>query len=172
MATPKALDALNKTKEALVTIKDRLQPVLQKLNEDAFEKESVTAQAQATVALSIGMMKYMGVRLRGLDQGRKADDPLRKELNKMKLVLAEIKKKYAEKTKDGDKTLKKKPPAKQASAKKDTTSTADKKKEAGPSAKDKANESKAPKKIATESNGDKKRKSPASERKPKKRRST
>jgi len=39
------------------------------------------------------MMRYMAARLRGLDQGRKPDDPLRKDLNNMKRVLANITKK-------------------------------------------------------------------------------
>ena len=89
MATPKALAALKKTKEALKDIKTKLEPVVQRLKEDAFDK--TTAQAKATVSLSIGMMKYMGARLQGLDKGRKADDPLRQELNQMRKVLAEIK---------------------------------------------------------------------------------
>ena len=37
-------------------------------------------------------MRYMGARLRGLDQGRKQDDALRIDLNKMKQILADIKK--------------------------------------------------------------------------------
>jgi hypothetical protein len=90
MATPKSLSTLEKTKEAVANIKHRLQPVLQRLRDDEFGE--ATSEAQASVALSVGMMKYMGARLRGLDQGRKADDPLRKELNNMKAVLAEIKK--------------------------------------------------------------------------------
>ena len=91
MATPKALDGLEKTKEALVGIKARLKPVVQRLKSGGFDE--TTSQAQATVALSIGMMRYMGARLRGLDQGRKPDDPLRKELDNMRKVLAAIKKK-------------------------------------------------------------------------------
>ena len=89
MATPKALIALEKTKEAIDDIKTKLELVVQRLKEDAFEK--VTAQAQATVSLSVGMMKYMGARLQGLDHGRKQDDALRQELNQMRKVLAEIK---------------------------------------------------------------------------------
>ena len=98
MATPKALNALQKTKEALDDIKSKLEPVIQRLRDDAFER--ATAQAQATVSLSIGMMKYMGARLQGLDQGRKSDDPLRKELNQMRNVLAEIRARYSEETKE------------------------------------------------------------------------
>lgn len=97
MATPKALNALHKTKEALDDIKSKLEPVIQRLKDDAFER--ATAQAQATVSLSIGMMKYMGARLQGLDEGRKPDDSLRKELNQMRKVLAEIKARHSEEKK-------------------------------------------------------------------------
>jgi hypothetical protein len=92
MATPKALNALEKTKEALAGIKTKLQPVLSRLQDETLD-DGTKAHANATIALSIGMMRYMGARLRGLDQGRNADDPLRKELNNMRRVLAEIKKK-------------------------------------------------------------------------------
>jgi hypothetical protein len=103
MSTSKSLTALEKTKEAVSEITRRLKPVLERLQrEDAAATSgtepttSATApagEAEATIALSIGMMRYMGARLRGLDQGRKPDDPLRIELNTMKRVLAEIKKK-------------------------------------------------------------------------------
>jgi hypothetical protein len=89
MATPKACNALKKAKEAIDDIKDKLEQVVQRLKDDAFEK--ATAQAQATVSLSIGMMKYIGARLQGLDHGRNHDDALRQELNQMRKVLAEIK---------------------------------------------------------------------------------
>lgn len=89
MATLTTMTALTKTKQALEDIKASLEPVIQRLKENAFNE--ATGQAQATVSLSIGMMKYMGARLQGLDQGRKADDPLRQELNQMRKVLAEIK---------------------------------------------------------------------------------
>jgi len=89
MATPKALNALQKTKEAISDIRTKLDLVVQRLKDDAFDK--TTAQAQATVSLSIGMMKYMGARLQGLDHGRKQDDALRQELNQMRKVLADIK---------------------------------------------------------------------------------
>ena len=89
MATLTTLTALTKTKQAIEEIKASLEPVIQRLRDNAFNE--ATGQAQATVSLSIGMMKYMGARLQGLDQGRKADDPLRQELNQMRKVLAEIK---------------------------------------------------------------------------------
>ena len=89
--TKETTAALTKTKQAVSDIQAKLEPVLKRLRTDGFEDDATTNQAQASVALSIGMMRYMGARLRGLDQGRNADDPLRKELNKMKKVLAEIK---------------------------------------------------------------------------------
>lgn len=102
MSKPRAnttdhINSLEKTKTAIDAIKERLQPVIDKVNDDDFGVYS--AQAHATVALSIGMLKYMAARLQGRDQGRKADDPLRTELNNMKRVLAEIKKRTAEKVK-------------------------------------------------------------------------
>lgn len=90
MATTKSLKSLEKSKDAVVAIKEKLLPVLQRLADDKFGE--ATGRAQASVALSIGMMRYMGARLRGLDQGRKADDLLRKDLNNIKRVLAKTKK--------------------------------------------------------------------------------
>ena len=90
MATPKSLSSLDKSKEAVSLIRKRILPVLQRLADDGFGE--ATDRAQASVALSIGMMRYMGARLRGLDQGRRPDDPLRKDLNNIKRVLAMTKK--------------------------------------------------------------------------------
>jgi hypothetical protein len=92
------MKTLQKTKRAIADIQMKLEPVLKKLKRNDFgggdnnHNNNILSQAQASVALSIGMMRYMGARLRGLDQGRSKDDPLRQELNKMKEVLAEIKK--------------------------------------------------------------------------------
>jgi hypothetical protein len=162
MATPKALDALKLTKEALLGIKQRLQPVLQRLTDNEFEE--TTSQAQTTLALSIGMMRYMGARLQGLDQGRKPDDPLRKELNNMKRVLAEIKKKHSTQKKPAEKpsTTTETPPAKSQSAKDKT--------------KDKTAKETDEKKQSTQntpaSSEKKKKKGPNSDRPSKKRRSS
>jgi hypothetical protein len=98
MATRKALDALQNTKDALAGIKLRLQPVLERLGDGSIGEHK--AQAQASVALSVGMLRYMGARVRGLDQGRKPDDPLRKELNNIRKVLAAVQKKNKEKKPD------------------------------------------------------------------------
>ncbi|KAL3915860.1 MAG: hypothetical protein SGILL_005447 [Bacillariaceae sp.] len=89
--TTASTTALAKTKQAVSAIQTKLEPVLKRLRNDDFEDHATTNQAQASVAMSIGMMQHMGARLRGLDQGRNADDPLRKQLNEMKKVLAEIK---------------------------------------------------------------------------------
>lgn len=50
------------------------------------------AEAQAAVALAVCTLRYMGGRLRGLDVGRKKDDPLRMELDKIRGVLVSLKK--------------------------------------------------------------------------------
>lgn len=47
---------------------------------------------QLFFTVAIGTLRYMGARLRGLDQGRKKDDPLRMELDKIRSKLVELKK--------------------------------------------------------------------------------
>ena len=90
MATPKSLSSLEKSKDAILLIRKRILPVLERLGNNEFGE--ATDRAKASVSLSIGMMRYMGARLRGLDQGRRPDDPLRKDLNNIKRVLAKTKK--------------------------------------------------------------------------------
>lgn len=104
MATTKSLASLEKSNEAVLIIKKKLLPVLQRLADDSFGEAN--GSAQASVALSIGMMKYMGARLRGLDQGKKPDDPLRKDLNNIKRVLANTKKSRAAVTKKANSEVK------------------------------------------------------------------
>ena len=99
MATKEALEGLKKTGDALQEIKKQLQPFIHKL-ETAAEGKAL-AQAQAAVALSVGTLRYMGARLRGLDQGR--NDALRQELNEMRRVLTAV-----EKLKDDTDVTKKK----------------------------------------------------------------
>mgnify|MGYP005840697751 CR=1 FL=1 len=116
MATPESIDALCKTREALKEIKKQLEPFLLELsvediteNDDLVEgsskkfsrsqkqenkKKAVTASM--AVALAMGTLRYMGARLRGLDQGRKADDPLRKELNQMRKLMVTLQKRLDE----------------------------------------------------------------------------
>jgi hypothetical protein len=113
MATKEALEALEKTDLALQDIRTKLQPFLAALenhaentssnnNNNKSNKPTATAPAtaplslalsQTAVALSLGTLRYMGARLRGLDQGRSADDPLRKELNHMRKLLVTLSKK-------------------------------------------------------------------------------
>ena len=50
------------------------------------------AEAQAAVALAVCTLRYMGGRLRGLDVGRRKDDPLRMELDKIRGILVSLKK--------------------------------------------------------------------------------
>ncbi len=42
--------------------------------------------------MAIGTLRYMGARLRGLDEGRKKGDPLRVELDNIRSKLMELKK--------------------------------------------------------------------------------
>jgi len=60
------------------------------------------ALAQAAVALSVGTLRVLGARLRGLDRGRKADDPLRKDLNRIRSVLVSVQKAHKEHTDTSD----------------------------------------------------------------------
>ena len=108
--TLKSLTALEKSKEAVSVIKERLIPVLQHLTDDSFG--NATGRAQASVALSVGMMRYMSARIRGLDHGRKVDDPLRKDLNNMKRILAKLTKKSSKTTTTTTTNIKKTTPSK------------------------------------------------------------
>ncbi|CAB9525979.1 expressed unknown protein [Seminavis robusta] len=109
MATSKSLDALEKTRESLKEIKKQLLPFLRDLVGESSENagESVSrpltedekekrAQASMAVALAMGTLRYMGARLRGLNKGRTADDPLRKELNNMRQLMVTLQKKLDE----------------------------------------------------------------------------
>eukprot|EP00934_Nitzschia_sp_Nitz4_P006334 Nitzschia sp. Nitz4//scaffold26_size159584//142269//142700//NITZ4_002517-RA/size159584-processed-gene-0.211-mRNA-1//1//CDS//3329545160//6324//frame0 len=118
MATPsEGVETLTNVKKAIRSIKKNLALVVQRLKDDEFGKD--TAQAQATVALSLGMLKYMSARLQGLDRGRKPDDPLRKELNHLRKTLAEIK---AQKSTESNKSSIS-PPKKKMEATETATST-------------------------------------------------
>lgn len=90
MATKEALDALDKTKAALDNIKDKLKAIAERLHDDDDDERAL---AQAAIALSISTLSVMGARLRGLDKGRAADDPLRQELNRIRKVLLAAQKK-------------------------------------------------------------------------------
>ena len=99
METEKALKTLSKTDEALQQIRTKLQPFLKQLSSDddnaitTSDQRHKRAVTQAAVALSLGTVRFMGARLRGLDEGRRTDDPLRIELNKMRKLLSALQKK-------------------------------------------------------------------------------
>src|SRR5210317_424019 len=101
--TDPKLQPLHKTLHALKEIKVSLMPFLKLLQDDHDAKKTIAdddrkkkhtttqkkkqlltphrrAEAEAAVALSIGTLRYMGARLKGLDRGRKKGDELRKEL--------------------------------------------------------------------------------------------
>lgn len=90
MTKPNHIAAFQSVKESLANIRKELKPFVRKLDSDNPEEK---AQAQSVVALSIGTLRYMGARLRGKDQGRAADDPLRQELDQMRKVLVALEKK-------------------------------------------------------------------------------
>lgn len=117
MATPKALEALEKTHQALNLIQEKLKPFLEQLEEDDDDNhEDVYSEtppaakrprrdqpntntdrhrravAQSVVALSISTLRVIGARLRGQDQGRNANDPLRQKLNQIRTMLKTVQK--------------------------------------------------------------------------------
>ena len=120
------MECLRKTREALKEIQKQLLPFLRDLGVDScdsgVEKEEPAKplstannekviQASMAVALAMGTLRYMGARLRGLDQGRKSDDPLRQELNNMRKRMVTLQKKLdASKKKaiKADETMKRK----------------------------------------------------------------
>jgi len=95
MASLETIQALEKCNDAIQVIREKLKPLLKVLEEDTATAKQ-RAMAQAAIALSIGTLRYMGARLRGLDQGRKHDDPLRQELNHMRKLLVQLQKKQQE----------------------------------------------------------------------------
>ena len=90
MSNAKHINALKSTSEALIKIRKELKPFVKLLDSDDTEQR---AQAQAVVALSLGTVRYIGARIRGKDEGRKQDDPLRQELNQIRSVLVQIERK-------------------------------------------------------------------------------
>jgi len=118
MSESKPLAALQKTQEALQEIRKQLKPFLLELGVDpaadltpneagnkdkalselkqSTASKETTIKASMAVALAMGTLRYMGARLRGLDQGRKSDDPLRVELNEMRKLMVSLQKKLDE----------------------------------------------------------------------------
>lgn len=91
MAPSQSLKSLQQSKSAIQDIHTQLKPFLSRLKEE--NDGHLKAQAQAAVALSIGTLRYIEARLKGKDEGRKAEDPLRQELNHIRKILADIEKK-------------------------------------------------------------------------------
>jgi hypothetical protein len=100
MADEKALLPLKKTSESIKQIKKTLTPFLKLLdkyyNQSSLDKRKEfdiqrIAEAEAAVALSIGTMRYMAFRLKGQERGKKKNDPLRMELDKMRKALVQVK---------------------------------------------------------------------------------
>jgi hypothetical protein len=112
--TDPKLQPLHKTLHALKEIKVSLMPFLKLLQDDHDAKKTIAdddrkkkhtttqkkkqlltphrrAEAEAAVALSIGTLRYMGARLKGLDRGRKKDE-LRKELDQIRGLLVSLRK--------------------------------------------------------------------------------
>ena len=104
--TKPAIEALQKTIESITSIKTALVPFLKVLkndNQTSSKKNSnirsnneqlspyKKKEADAAVALAVGTLRYMGQRLKGLDRGRKKDDPLRQELDKIRGMLVSLK---------------------------------------------------------------------------------
>ena len=107
--TKPAIEALQKTIESITSIKTALVPFLKVLKNDNQTSHSSSKkisnirsnneqlspykkkEADAAVALAVGTLRYMGERLKGLDRGRKKDDPLRQELDKIRGMLVSLK---------------------------------------------------------------------------------
>ena len=105
MATDPKLQPLQKTLHALKEISSSLKPFLKLLRDENTDEKNKNknespstltphkrAEAEAAVALSIGTLRYMGARLKGLDRGRKKEDPLRKELDQIRALLVSLRK--------------------------------------------------------------------------------
>ena len=88
--------ALEASRIAIHDIHIQLKPFLLRIHQNGIDgctDAHLKAQAQAVVALSIGTLRYMRARLEGSDEGRASDDPLRKELNHIRKLVAEIERK-------------------------------------------------------------------------------
>ena len=96
MASQKSLDALEKIRTSLNDIQDNhIGRLLSHL--EASQHPRVQAQAKAALAITMGTLRLMGARLRGLDN---VDPLLRTELNQMRKLLRGVQKKHQ----DGNKS--------------------------------------------------------------------
>jgi len=104
MSDKKALEPLKKTHQSLLQIKETLTPFLILLdqyhnqtsdlykssNNPTYSKQEI-AEAEAAVSLAMGTLRYMAHRLKGEIKGKKKNDPLRMELDKMRKTLVQCK---------------------------------------------------------------------------------
>ncbi len=100
MSDEKALLPLKRTSEALKQIKVALTPFLilldkyhnqsSETSKSTFDKQDI-AEAEAAVSLAMGTLRYMAHRLQGRSKGKKKNDPLRMELDKMRKTLVQCK---------------------------------------------------------------------------------
>ena len=108
MSSEADLVPLRKTVDALREIRSALVPFLkllrrgdgrgaggggvggQKNGGDGATDPARLAEARAATAVAMGTLRYMAARLKGQDRGRKKDDPLRMELDKMRRLLVTL----------------------------------------------------------------------------------
>jgi hypothetical protein len=81
--TEKAVAALNKTRDALQQINSRVEPLLRRNRENPNDPT-----VAAAIALTMGTLRFMGSRLRGM----KPSDPLRQQLNQIRTLLRKAQK--------------------------------------------------------------------------------
>jgi len=129
MSDESALAPLRKTSESLQQIKQSLTPFLNLLDKyhnqeqdskakakanananaktNEFDKQQIV-EAESAVALAMGTLRYMAHRLKGEERGKKNNDPLRMELDRMRKTLVQVKalaKKTEEKESIGGKDI-------------------------------------------------------------------
>ena len=100
MSDEKALLPMKRTNESLKQIKATLTPFLTLLDKyhnqtsetskSKFDRQEI-AEAEAAVSLAMGTLRYMAHRLKGHSKGKKKNDPLRMELDKMRRTLVQCK---------------------------------------------------------------------------------
>jgi hypothetical protein len=105
MATPKALKALQDTQQALIEIRDKVQPLLDILREssstdnphnvDKKEEDHVhrVAVARVGIAMTLGTLQLFAQRLQGHKPSDPSKDPIRLELNRLRKTLVQVQQK-------------------------------------------------------------------------------
>lgn len=95
-------EILEQSLAAIVLIHERVKPFMEMLEKsDTIDKQE-KAKAEAAVALTLGTLRFMGKRLRGL--GVEKDDPLREELNHIRRLIVKLQ----QQTSDNKESAKKK----------------------------------------------------------------